>query len=91
MTEQTTPAVERPPLTEPAKQLLSLVENLYEDVRSIERREVGEVYKLVAAIATAERRAVVERIRDELDGLRLTDCSEVSYADFERILDQEAR
>jgi hypothetical protein len=39
------------------QQLLSLIENLYEDVRAIERREVGEVYKLVDAIE-AEARSV---------------------------------
>ena len=52
--------------TSPARQLLSLVENLYEDVRSIERREVGEVYKLVAAIEAEARAAARKEVLDRL-------------------------
>ena len=52
--------------TSPARQLLSLVENLYEDVRSIERREVGEVYKLVLAVESEARAAARKEVLDEI-------------------------
>lgn len=45
------------------RQLLFLIENLYEDVRSIERREVTEIYKLADAIEAAARSRVVDEIR----------------------------
>ncbi len=44
------------------RQLLSLIENLYEDVRSIERREVTEVYKLVDAIEAEARSTPAEAL-----------------------------
>jgi hypothetical protein len=68
-------------------------ERLRADLRSVPVASGIEYRNWIALLdkaLAAERKATVERIRDELDGLSLIDCSEVSFGDIDVILDAEA-